>query len=158
MAAMIIRSWICENYRCGQWFDSYESNPACPKCGCVRVSWRPAGGHIGGAAKGAEKELRALADIFKMTDMNSAQEGQAAKKVSLPAAPDRGAPVHTFAGGFSAAVNPAAGAQCVPTSNKIDYKVKASPGSRLSPNSSYPGIRSNTAIEGTHRSASQGRA
>ena len=153
MAAMIIRSWICENSRCTEWFDSYEPNPACPKCGCVRVSWRPAGGHIGGAAKGAEKELRALADIFKMTDMNSAQEGQAAKKVRLPEAPrPNGGNVHTFAGGFSAAVNPAVGAQCVPTANKIDYKVKASPGDRLAPNGSFPSVRSNTAIEGVHKS------
>jgi hypothetical protein len=152
MAAMIIRSWICENFRCTEWFDSYEPNPACPKCGCVRVSWRPAGGHIGGQAKGAEKELRALADIFKMTDMNSAEEGRAAKKVRLPEKPDNGAPVHTFKGGFAAAINPAAGAQCVPTANKIDYKVKASPGDRLAPNGSFPAIRSNTAIEGVHKS------
>lgn len=112
----------------------------------------PAGGHIKGAAtKTGDAELRALADIFRMGDMNSAQEGQAAKKVRLPeqTAPNPGN-VHTFAGGFSAAINPAAGAQCVPTANKIDYKVKTG-GDRLSPNTSYPGIRSNTAVEAAHR-------
>jgi hypothetical protein len=152
MAGMIIRSWICENSRCKAWFDSYEPNPECPKCRCVRVSWRPAGGHIGGAAKGADSELRALADIFKLGDLNSAEEGRAAKKVSLPpvTAPN-GGNVHTFGGNFSAAINPAQGAQCVPTTNKIDYKVKATPGSQLAPNGSFPGIRSNTAVEAAHK-------
>jgi hypothetical protein len=153
MGTMIIRSWICENSRCAAWFDSYEPNPECPKCHCVRVSWRPAGGHIGGTAKAGDAELRALADIFKLGDLNSAEEGRAAKKVSLPpaTAPNPGN-VHTFAGGFSAAVNPAAGAQCVPTANKIDYKVKATPGSQLAPNGSFPSVRSNTAVEASHRS------
>jgi len=156
MPRMILRSWICENSRCGHWFDAYEANPACSKCGCVRVSWRPNGGHVGGKGKGAEQELRALADIFKMTDMNSAEEGRAAKKVRLPDAPAaNGGTVKTFAGGFAAAIDPTQpaynGAQCVPTANKIDYKVKATPGSRLAPNGSFPGVRSNTSIEGVHK-------
>jgi hypothetical protein len=158
MAAMIIRSWICDNSRCGQWFDSYEPNPACPKCGCVRVSWRPAGGHIGGQAKGAEKELRALADIFKMTDMNSAQEGQAAKKVNLPAPSTSDVQPMNF-GGFAAAVDPSramrsenpSGAQCVPTVNRFNVKAAAGIGHALPANSAYPGIRSNTRIEGVHK-------
>jgi hypothetical protein len=148
----IIRSWACLNSRCAHEFTAWEANPECPKCRCVRVSWRPAGGHIGGAAKGADSELRALADIFKLGDLNSAEEGRAAKKVSLPPAPaPNGGNVHTFAGGFTAAITPAAGAQCVPTANKIDYKVKATPGSSLAPNGSFPGIRSNTAVEAAHR-------
>ena len=148
----IIRTWRCLNARCTRSFDAWEPNPTCPSCQGVRVEWQPAGGHIGGAAKGAEKELRALADIFRMTDMNSAEEGRAAKKVNLPPAtsPNPGN-VHTFAGGFSAAVNPSVGAQCVPTANKIDYKVKATPGNQLMPNSSFPGIRSNTAVEEAHK-------
>jgi hypothetical protein len=89
--------------------------------------------HIGGVAKGADAELRALADVFRMNDMNSAYEGTAAKKVKLPdATPATAANVMTFAGGFSAAVNPALGAQCVPTANKIDYKVKAGTDRKLS--------------------------
>jgi hypothetical protein len=116
------------------------------------VSWCPAGGHIGGAAKGADKELRALADIFKMGDMNSADRGRAAKKVNLPPAPaPNGGNVHTFAGGFTAAIDPTRGAQCVPTANKIDYKVKAGTDNRLAPNRAYPGLSSNTVVEATHK-------
>jgi hypothetical protein len=149
----ILRTWHCQNGRCSRQFDAWESNPECPACHGVRVAWVPAGGHIkGSATKTGDAELRALADIFRMGDMNSAQEGQGAKKVRLPSAPAANSgPVHTFAPGFSAPVNPAAGAQCVPTANKVDYKVKTS-GDRLAPNSSYPGIRSNTAIEASHRS------
>jgi hypothetical protein len=148
----IIRTWRCLNARCSGTFDSWERNPTCPTCQCVRVEWQPAGGHIGGYSKGADKELRALADIFRLGDLNSAEEGRAAKKVNLPpATPPNGGNVHTFAGGFTAAVNPAAGAQCVPTANKIDYKVKATPGSQLAPNGSFPGIRSNTAVEAAYK-------
>ena len=151
--SMIIRSWICQNQRCADWFDSYEPNPSCPKCGCVRVGWRPNGGHVGGAAKGADTELRALADIFRMGDMNSAEEGRGAKKVRLPETTvPNGGNVHTFAGGFSAAVNPAAGAQCVPTANKIDYKIKAGTDNKLGAGAlGMPSVRSNTAIEAAHK-------
>lgn len=148
----VLRTWHCQNSRCGEQFDSWEANPSCPDCGCVRVSWVPAGGHIKGAAtKSGDAELRALADMFKMGDMNSAEAGRAAKMVRLPeqTAPNPGN-VHTFSGGFSAAIDPAVGAQCVPTANRIDAKVKTS-GDKLAPNESYPGIRSNTMIEASHR-------
>lgn len=149
----VLRTWHCQNGRCGKQFDAWETNPECPACGCVRVSWVPAGGHIKGAStKTGDAELRALADIFKMTDMNSAEEGRGAKKVRLPDAPTPTGPVHTFAPGFSASINPAAGAQCVPTANKVDFKVKASPGSALPASSVFPNVRSNTAVEATHRS------
>ena len=112
----------------------------------------PAGGHIGSGAKSADTELRALADVFRLNDMNSAERGRAAKKVNLPDAPvATGQNVHTFAGGFSAAIDPARGAQCVPTANKIDYKVKAGADTRLSPNAAYPGLRANTVVEATHK-------
>lgn len=154
MSAMgILRTWHCQNVRCSKEFDSWESNPECPACRCARVAWMPAGGHIGKAGKAGDAELRALADIFRMTDMNSAEEGRGAKKVNLPPAPAPGAgPVHTFAGGFSAAINPALGAQCVPTSNTVDFKVKATPGNRLGPGAlGVPGMRSNTAVEAAHK-------
>lgn len=148
----VLRTWHCQNSRCQTTFDAWEPNPECPTCHGVRVSWVPAGGHIKGAAtKTGDAELRALADIFRMGDMNSAEAGRAAKKVRLPDAPAANSgPVHTFAPGFSASVNPAVGAQCVPTANKVEYKVKTS-GDRLAPNASYPGIRSNTAVEAAHR-------
>ena len=150
----IIRTWICGNSRCNTTFDSWEPNPSCPTCKCVRVSWCPAGGHIGNGARGADKELRALADVFRMSDMNSTDRGTGAKKVNLPSAPaPNSGPVHTFAGGFSANINPAAGAQCVPTANKIDYKIKAEPGNRLGPGAlGMPSVRANTAVEASHKS------
>lgn len=145
----VIRSWICQNARCANQFTSWDRNPSCPRCECVRVSWCPAGGHIGSAAKSGDAELRALADVFKMNDMHSAEEGRAAKKVRLPSS--AGGSVHQFAGGFAAEVNPAAGAQCVPTANKIDYKIKAEPGNRLGPGAlGMPGVRSHTAVEAAH--------
>jgi hypothetical protein len=148
----ILRTWRCMNSRCATPFDAWEPNPKCPACKCVRVEWMPAGGHIGGAAKGADVELRALADIFRMTDMNSADRGRAAKKVNLPPAQTpNGGNVHTFQGGFTAAIDPSRGAQCVPTANKIDYKVKAGTDNRLQPNKAYPALRANTVVEATHK-------
>src|SRR5438445_1145852 len=149
----IIRTWICENSRCRETFDSWEPNPECPKVHCVRVSWCPAGGHIGGAGKSADCELRKLADMFSMDNMNSAERGRAAKKVSLPPAPAANpGNVHTFAGGFAAAINPAAGAQCVPAANNVDFKAKVGIGNKLGPGAlGLPGMRSNTAVEATHK-------
>lgn len=152
--SQIIRTWGCQNLRCEKVFDSWEPNPCCPICKGVRVAWVPGGGHIlGGATKTGDAELRALTEVFKLGDINSAEAGRAAKKVSLPT-PRPAGPVHTFAGGFSAAVDPTVGAQCVPTANKIDYKVKATPGSAVIPNSGFAraNIRSNTAIEAVHKS------
>jgi hypothetical protein len=147
----ILRSFICENSRnCGAWFDAWEPNPKCPECGCVRVSWRPAGGHIGNGAKAGDAELRILADVFKMNDMNSAERGRGAKKVNLPPETPAGSGIKTFAGGFSAAIDPSRGAQCVPTANKVTYKVTTN-GNSLAANATYPGIRTNTVVEATHR-------
>ncbi len=160
MSIGIQRSWICENRACAAWFDSYEPNPECPKCKCVRVSWRPNGGHIGGAAKSADTELRALADIFRMGDMNSGEEGRAAKKVRLPqAAPGASQPINF--GGFAAQVDPRSsmtnenpsGAQCVPTTNHFNVKASAGIGQALGPGAlkGLPNMRSNTAFEGSHK-------
>jgi hypothetical protein len=152
MSIGVLRSWICDNSRCGAGFDAWEANPECPKCRCVRVSWRPAGGRIGNGAKSADNELRILADVFRMNDMNSADRGRGAKKVNLPPAPaPSGGNVHTFQGGFTAAIDPARGAQCVPTANKIDYKIKAGTDNRLTPNKAYPGLNANTVVEATHK-------
>lgn len=150
MANGVLRSWICENRACGLWFDAWESNPECPKCRCVRVSWRPAGGHIAGVSKTGDAELRALADVFRMTDMNSAQEGRAAKKVATSQA-DATGPVHTFAPGFSAPLGALGAAACVPTSSHVDFKAKVGVGNKLAPSKVFPGVASNTAIEAAHK-------
>jgi len=146
----VIRSWQCQNSRCQKAFDSWEPNPACPSCKCVRVGWIPGGGHIAGTVKAADAELRALADVFRMTDMHSAQEGRGAKKVAQQ--PQTSGQVHTFAGGFAANINPSAGAQCVPTANNFNVKVHATPGNALGPGAlGLPSVRTNTAIQATHK-------
>jgi hypothetical protein len=148
----ILRTWHCQNSRCGQTFDAWEANPSCPQCKCVRVGWVPAGGHVGGAGKDSDRELRILADMFKLGDMNSAEEGRGAKKVRTPDAAPAGTAAMNF-GGFAAVVDPRAGAQCVPAANKVDYKVKAAPDTRLSEGAlGLPGVKSHTKIEATHRS------
>ena len=151
--AGILRTWFCQNSRCASpQFEAWDANPSCPACRCVRVAWVPGGGHIRGEkTKGAEKELRALVDIFKMTDMNSAQEGRGAKKVNLPSSPAAAGPVQTFAPGFSAPVQRGAGAACMPTSDHVQFKVKAGPGTKLQPNGTFPSVRSGTAFEGAHK-------
>ncbi len=149
----IIRSWNCENSRCREVFDSWEPNPACSKCGCVRVTWHPGGGHIAGTARSLASDLRTLADCFKLTDMNSGEEGRGAKKVRLPDAPaPNSGPVHTFAPGFSAPVNVHNGAVCVPTTSHVDFKAKVGIGNKLAPSPlGFASVRSNTAVEATHK-------
>lgn len=134
----VIRSWRCLSSRCGQAFDSWDPNPACGACGCVRVEWVPGGGHIAGVSKGADKELRALADIFRMDDINSARRDERAKpKLDIRPQATSG-PAMKF-GEFSAHVDPAnartqtnhSGAQCVPTANSINFKTSAPVGQAL---------------------------
>jgi hypothetical protein len=146
----VIRSWICGNTRCESTFDSWEANPACPRCKCVRVNWLPGGGHIAGVAKAADAELRALADVFRMSDMNSASRDRGAKKVA-PQPQASSGPVHTFAPGFSAPVNPGQGAVCVPTTSHVDFKTQVGIGNKLPASTTFPGVRSNTTIQATHK-------
>lgn len=154
----VIRSWQCLNKSCGCEFQAWEANPACPDCGCVRVNWIPGGGHCAGTAKAADADLRLLADNYGLTDLNSAEEGRAAKKVRLGPEPDRHAQPMTFAQGFSAAVDPVrarhagnqSGAQCLPSSAGLTHKVKAGVGNRLSASRSVPGAQANTRIEARH--------
>ena len=148
----VLRTWHCQNSRCSREFDAWEANPECPACHGVRVSWVPAGGHIKGAStKTGDAELRALADLFRMTDINSAEEGRAAKRVNLPSAPAAG-PIHTFAPGFSAPIQQGAGPACVPTSSQVDFKAKVGIGKTLAPSKVFPNVRNNTAVEAAHRS------
>ena len=142
----VIRHWQCMNARCSTQFESWDANPECPTCRCVRVQWIPGGGHVAGTAKAADAELRALADVFKMTDMHSAERDYAAKRVSTPTS--AGSAPMQFGNGFAANVNPAAGAQCVPTANRINYKVKAGQGQKLAPSKVFANPRTNTVFEG----------
>lgn len=146
----VIRNWRCLNGRCAHTFESWEPNPECPSCHCVRVEWVPGGGHVAGTAAACDADLRALADVFRMNDMHSARRGEAAKIVKAQPPPASG-PVHTFAPGFSAPVNPQHGAVCVPTTSHVDFKAKVGIGNKLAPSKVFPGVGSNTAVEATHR-------
>jgi hypothetical protein len=126
----ILRTWLCQNRMCSSEFDSWERNPECPTCGCVRVEWCPRGGHIAGISKGADAEFRALADAFKMDDFHSAARGEAAKKRHVGKPVDPRAPVHDF-GGFAAPVDMTQ-ATCVPAANKINFKTSLATGKAFS--------------------------
>jgi hypothetical protein len=152
----IIRSWQCLNGRCLEIFDSWESNPACPDCQCLRVQWIPGGGHVAGTAKAADVELRKLVDTFKMSDVNSAQRGERAMP-KLPAQPvaGRDQPNMQFAPGFTAPiVRDSSGrvvATCQPSTSHVNFKAKVGTGVPLAHSRSVPGVHAATAIEASHR-------
>ena len=148
----VIRTWVCLN--CSQEFDSWESNPACPSCECVRVSWVPGGGHIAGVSRSGDAEFRALADVFRLDDLHSAKAGEAAKKIENPqpayANGVFGTP-HDF-GGFVANIDPNAGSQCLPAANKINFKTKAEIGRALGGGQlGAPSVQSATGIDHSYR-------
>jgi hypothetical protein len=155
---MISRNWACQNARCRAEFHSYEPNPACPECRCVRVSWIPGGGHVAGTAGACDAELRKLADAYGLSDLNSAQRDQAAKPIAVQRPVERGTPAMNF-GPFAAQVDPArsrtsenpSGAQCVPAANSVGFRAKVGIGSRLAHSRTVPGVHSATAIEAQHR-------
>lgn len=145
--AEILRSWRCLNTRCDRVFDAWDANPACPGCGCVRVQWVPGGGHVAGTAKAADAELRNLADIFRMKDMNSARRGERAMpKLDQPKSNERQT---TFAPGFTGPVS-MQGATCMPSTTGVSYKAKVGIGAALSRSRSDPGIGSHTRVEARH--------
>ena len=152
----IIRSWHCQNVRCGKEFSAWESNPTCPSCGCVRVAWVPGGGHVAGTAKAADAELRNLVDVFKMTDVNSAKRGERAMP-KLPPQPvvGRDQPNMQFAPGFTAPLaRDSQGrvvATCQPSTSHVNFKAKVAAGVPLPHSRSVPGVHAATAIEASHR-------
>ena len=149
--AEVLRTWSCLNPRCGEVFDAWEANPPCPACGCLRVSWVPAGGHIGKVAGGVDSEFRSLADTFGLTDLVSAKRGEAAKVIAKqPQVDQRAQPAHTFAPGFSC-VPHETDAVCVPSINRVDFRAQTKVGSMLPKSKIYPGVNTNTRIEATHR-------
>lgn len=149
----ILRSWGCLNTRCAASFTSPEPNPSCPTCGCVRVNWIPGGGHIGGTAKAADKELQALVDIFKLPDINSAERGRGAKKIATqPVVDKKSGPIHQFAPGFATVVTPGAGPMCVPSAQNVNFKAKIGTGVALGPGRlGLPAVQSATSFDASHR-------
>jgi hypothetical protein len=154
----VIRSWQCLNARCHNAFQAWESNPACPKCRCVRVSWIPGGGHVAGTARAADAELRTLADNYGLTNLNSAQEGRGAKIVKTPPpAPQNREAAMQFAPGFAQVpyVRDRQGgvhSVCAPSMQNVNFKTRV--GAEVPLGGGKMGFASpisNTRFEGTHR-------
>jgi hypothetical protein len=154
----ILRTWLCGNARCGQSFDSWERNPNCTACGCVRVSWVPGGGNVlTEACKTADTELRKLAGNFGLDNINSAQRDRRAMP-ALPPPPQhagRNEPNMNFGQGFTAPlVRDQRGqpvATCLPSTSNVNFKARVGTGVALPHSRSVPGVHAATAIEASHR-------
>jgi len=148
--SFILRTWGCQNAECVAVFTSGERYPACPHCGCIRVSWVPAQVNIhSGSTKQADTTLRDLCAAYGLTDINSPSPSRQLQAKKLATGAGGGAAM-TFQG-FTATVDPAAGAQCVPTSNHIEHKVRPGIGAPFTGQFGAPGIASNTEVVATHR-------
>jgi hypothetical protein len=145
---MISRDWRCLNDRCSETFHSFDpANPACPKCGCVRVSWIPGGGHISSIAPRMDARLRSIADQHGFTNLNSASPSRlnrAAPRVEAkPISPEMG--IRNFGPGFAAPVS-AHGAICVPSSSPVDIRGKVQIGVARDRSASIPGPDANAIV------------
>jgi hypothetical protein len=150
---MLSRDWQCLNHQCGNVFHSYDkSNPPCPSCGCLRVSWVPGGGHIGAIAPRLDARLRSISDQHGGMNLNSASPSRlnrAAPRIDVPApSPDLGT-VH-FGPGFSSPVS-RNGPMCVPSSSPVDLRGKVQIGMRREQSASIPGPSANAIVEARHR-------
>ena len=151
----VLRTWLCQNAKCGAAFDSWDKYPPCTQCGCVRVTWMPAGGHIGNSAKAFDTTLRELADAFKMTDIASAKEGERAMPKLKPQTMHDQGNAMQFAPGFVGAPYQldAAGrahAVCQPSAANVNFKVTVPQGQRLA-KGRIGGPEQNARIEARHR-------
>jgi hypothetical protein len=140
----ILRTWTCQNRRCGAMFDAWDDYPPCPSCGCARTNWMPNGGHIGKAAPGIDAELKTLATNYGMTDIASARAGERAMPKAPTAAPRMTADMMQFAPGFvgtpytlDAQGRPQA--VCQPSAANVNFKVTVPTGQKLSRSGSIPG-------------------
>ncbi len=145
---MISRDWHCLNERCAHEFHSFDAaNPPCPKCGCVRVSWIPGGGHIMAMAPRVDARLRSIADQHGMTNLNSpspSRLNRAAPRIEAkPISPEMG--IRNFGPGFSAPVS-AHGAICVPSAAPIDIRGKVQVGVARDRSASIPGPEANAIV------------
>ena len=128
MSSYIHRTWQCHNTACARVFNSHQRNPACPKCGCIRVGWVPGRVNIGSeTTRHNDTTLRDLAQAYGLSDLRSAREGESVK---VPARASGGSGVMNFQG-FAANIDPSAGPQCVPTVNRINAKVSSGIGQKL---------------------------
>ena len=149
----VVRSWQCLNGRCGATFDAWESNPECPLCKCVRVTWIPGGGHVAGTARAADADLKTLADNYGLSDLMSAKRGEAAKPmVSQARTSQNRETAIQFAPGFAVTPHPTQ-AICAPSAQNVNFKTRLSSGVALGPGKlGMQSIGSATHVEARHRS------
>lgn len=153
---MISRDWHCLNEKCGGAFHSFDrANPPCPKCGCVRVSWVPGGGHIMGMAPRMDKRLRMIAEQQGMSDLNSVSPSRsmraAPKAPTPPLSPELG--TKHWGMGITSQFS-AHGPVCVESANPIRLRGQVGVGPNAlprGPNNAFPGPSANHIIEGSHR-------
>jgi len=139
---MISRDWQCLNKRCRETFHSYEANPECPKCGCVRVSWIPGGGHVAKQMKQLDASLRSLAKQYGMNNINSGSPSRLNR--AMPKLEPRAAdgPTLQFAPGFAAPFNREGLATCEPSHQRVNFKATVAMDKQLAPQAgrNYPNI------------------
>lgn len=138
---MISRNWQCLNPKCRKVFHSYDhGNPDCAHCGCARVAWIPGGGHIASVSVASDRQLRSLADDYRMKNLNSASHSRLNRAMPKYESPPADGPVMTFAPGFSAPVHTGGRATCGPSTNNVSFKAKVATEAKLAPSASYPQI------------------
>ena len=146
---MIARTWGCQNCRVS--FDSYEANPPCPNCGCVRVEWVPGRLNIGGTS-GIDKEVRSLADVYGMNDVNTPSPSRLNRAMPSAPAPAADGGVRHWGMGFSSTWSPY-GATCVPCNAAVSGKVMV--GQPLARSHTVDPIQAHTRIEARHIGAAK---
>lgn len=125
--SFVSRDWQCQNKRCHAQFHSYEPHPECPKCGCVRVSWVPGGGHISNV-KGLDASLNALAKNYGMGDINSASPSRLNRSMPKHPMPKADGPMWRYAPGFTAPFNMQSNPTCEPSRERVNFKVTQAAG------------------------------
>lgn len=141
---MLSRDWQCGNKRCGCVFHSYEhSNPPCPRCGCVRVSWVPGGGHVG-SMQALDASLKNLAKSYGMSDINSASPSRLNRAMPKHDPVVADGPVLNFAPGFAAPFNRAGRATCEPSRTGVNFTVRSAAEAKLPKQNNMPAIGADT--------------
>jgi len=98
----------------------------------VRVQWVPGGGHIH-TVKGLDASLKALANSYGMTDINSPSPSRLNRAMPKHEPVTADGPVLNFAPGFAAPFNKAGRATCEPSHTGVNFKVTAATGKALTP-------------------------
>jgi hypothetical protein len=156
----VLRSWSCLNRRCRHEFDSGEPAPDCPKCGNVRVSYVPGGGHVlSGRTRSLDSTVRQQADRYGFSDLNSPSASRLNRAAPRARAPNPATLMGTkhFAPGFSADVY-SGNATCAPSlSGPTNFRATTSlVGDHAQPfgrAETVPGPVANAVFHGRHRGA-----